>query len=243
MKKIHIIISIFLFWIACKDNIVKPDSIEKPIANTIQSSSLSKSINEYIKNELDSDYILDDELYKMYRQVLLSEKTFSFNFVVAESENEYYINNISYDGYEFIPHHFSFIDMNNDTVPEIVIEGTIGMSAGFVLVLREYDGRIIGHEFSHRQMSDIKKDGTYHASGGASYNGYYQLSFNDDSYLQHNIVRMDTEEDSNGEYKQIYFIFEKQVEEKDFWKLWEVQKNKEEPRWINFELRGDQYLR
>ncbi|WP_113672173.1 hypothetical protein [Vallitalea guaymasensis] len=266
MKKIFIILSIFLILVAWKGNIINTSSvedspstnsiiekekgevnetshieksIEKPIQNNNSaSSSLSQRINDYIENNLDSEYF-DAELCKIYRQVLLSEMPFSFKFIVAESENEYYLNDISYDEYKFIPNHFSFIDMNNDKVPEIVIEGSIDKSAGFVLVLREYDGRVIGHEFSHRQMSDIKRDGTYHASGGAAYNGYYQLSFNEDSYSQHNIVRMDAEEDSNGELKTIYFISEKQVEEKAFWELWEVQKNKEKPIWVDFELKKE----
>lgn len=209
------------------------NKIDKSIVNDESQlkCNLSNNIEDSIDNQLGLSEI-NSSLYKSYKEVLLSKKTFSFSFVVAEGEQEYYINDISYEEYRFIPEHFSFVDMNKDEVPEIVIEGTLGM-AGFVLVLRQYDGRMIGHEFSHRQMSDIKNDGTYLASGGAAYNGYYYLSFNEDSYIQNNVVRMDTEE-ADGNYTQIYFRDEVRIEEEEFKTLWQLQQNKDKPEWIDF---------
>ncbi len=195
---------------------------------------LDTRIDEYIENQLDTEYDLNESLLKLYKQVILSEIPFSFKFVVADSIDEYFVNDISSDDYKFIPHHFSFLDMNNDKVPEIVIEGALGQSAGFVLVLREFNGKIIGHEFSDRQMNDIKIDGTYLASGGAGHYGYYQLSFNDDSYTQLDLIRRDTDEDYEGTYKPIFFIEQEQVEEEVFWELWEVQENKDEAFWVEF---------
>lgn len=260
MKKIFITLASLIILAGCTKNdsnltssdvnLIVKDSIdetrliesEETIINTTANNNedtendLGTRIDEYIENQLDGEYDCNENLLKLYKQVLLSEIPFSFHFVVADSIDEYYINNISYDEYKFIPHHFSFIDMNNDKVPEIVIEGAIGQSAGFVLVLREYNGMMIGHEFSHRQMNDIKKDGTYLASGGAAYNGYYQISFNDDSYTQLNILRMDTDEDSKGNHKPIFFIGQEQVAEKVFWEHWEVQQNKDDAFWVEFEL-------
>ncbi|WDV48063.1 hypothetical protein PV797_10285 [Clostridiaceae bacterium M8S5] len=259
MKKTYIILGVLVILIAYKANIIKFISIEdstlrdsedgvkvneineKSIEvhnenNTVQfNDSLSKRLNYYIENQLDSKYTFDAELYRLYSQVLLSEKTFSLDLEIEEeSKKEYYLNNIFCYEIKLMPKHFSFIDMDNDNVPEVVIEGDeIG---GFVFVLRKYDGRIIGHKFSFRQMNNIKKDGSYCASGGAAYNGYYQLSFKDDSYLQYAIVRMDTEEDSKGELMAIYLIDEKKVEKEAFWEFWKVQENKEEPIWVEFEL-------
>jgi len=54
------------------------------------------------------------------------------------------------------PIRFSLVDMDQDLTPELIIEGSIDV-AGFVLVIRQVDGEMIAHEFSHRQMYDLKK--------------------------------------------------------------------------------------
>lgn len=231
MKKAYLRLSIIVIMIVLSGNITNISSLEKSIQPYCDLSR--DGINDSLEKRLDVENI-DDDLYKLYKEVLVSQKPFTFELVVAEGEKEYYLNDISYEEYKYLPQHFSLIDMNKDTIPEIVIEGTVGMSAGFVLVLREYDGKIIGHDFSHRQMSDIKIDGTYHSSGGAAYNGYYYLSFERDSYIENNIVKMDLEEDSNGEYKQIYLIDDRKVSEDKFNEAWGFEEKKKAPEWIDF---------
>lgn len=195
-----------------------------------------RRITEYF----DSIYVKDgnDIIRNRYKNILLSQTPFSFFYVVSDGEKSYYLNNITYDGYWMKPLRFSLVDMNDDLIPELVVESSLG-TAGFVLVIREFENEMIAHEFSHRQMYDLKKDGTFGASGGAAYSGYFKLEFDNSSYYINRIAETDTEEDLDGNLIPIFYIGETLTDEDEFWEFWESLRNKEEAEWIYFELNDD----
>ncbi|MBI9015002.1 MAG: hypothetical protein JEZ08_22415 [Clostridiales bacterium] len=210
----------------------------KPVVNVNveYEKSLSERIDEYFLSVVEPEWVFSDELRNQYKQLLLSEIPFTWKDEYDILTGEYVINDISFDDVKLTMNNFCLLDMNNDKVPELVIQGEVSKLSGFVFILREFNGHIIGHEFSHRQMSDIKSNGSYHASGGAAHNGYYQLSFKEDSYDQIEIVRMCDEKDTEGNYKPIFFIGLDQVEEEAFWEFWKTQSNFEEATWVEFGL-------
>ncbi len=212
-------------WIIYDYNVLYEDSTE-----------LSRRINEYF----DSLYLNagDDIILDKYKKILLSQVSFAFQFVVADGEKSYFLNSIAYDGYWMKPIRFSLIDMNHDLIPELIVEGSLG-AADFVLVIREVEEKMIAHEFSHRQMYDLKKDGSFGASGGAAHIGYFKLEFDNSKYNIHRIAETDTGEDTDGNLIPIFYIGETLVDENEFWEFWESLRNKEEAEWIYFELNND----
>ena len=68
-------------------------------------------------------------------------------------------------------------DLEWDGIPEVVLDIKIDLEYSYgVLVLHIEGDNIWGYTFSERQLGDIKKDGTFHQSGGASNNGVAILS-------------------------------------------------------------------
>lgn len=197
---------------------------------------LSDRIDIYFKSYVFTE--INHELLTKYKEVLLNEIAIIFEYVVTEGRQSYTLENISYDGFWMKPIRFSLVDMNQDLIPELIVEGSLG-SAGFVLVIREVDNEMIAHEFSHRQMYDLKKDGSFGATGGAAYSGYFTLEFDDMTYHIKRIAETDTEEDKDGNLKSIFYIGETLTDEDEFWIFWENLQNKESADWIDFEIDGD----
>jgi hypothetical protein len=207
-------------WIICDYKVLLGDNYE-----------LTKKIDKYfeeIREEVDNDSILEK-----YKNILLSQTSLAFKFVVADGIKSYYLNDIAFEGYWMKPFRFSLVDMNEDLKPELIVEGSLG-TVGFTLVIREFDNEIIAHEFSNRQMYDLKKDGTFGASGGAAYSGYFNLEFDDSTYNFNRIAETDTEEDEDGNVKSIFYIGETLTDEDEFWVFWESLTSKEEAEWVYF---------
>lgn len=195
---------------------------------------LSKRINEFFESYLVHIESSKQQILQKYKDVLISQISFVFKYVVAEGEKSYFLDDIAYDGYWMKPIRFSLVDMDGDLTPELIVECSLG-AAGFVLVIREFEDEMIAHEFSHRQMYDLKKDGTFGASGGAAYSGYFELEFDNSTYYINRIAETDTD----GNLIPIFYIGETLTEEDEFWEFWESLRNKEEAEWFYFDLNDD----
>lgn len=197
--------------------------------------ALNKAIDEYVK--LSSEKLIEENsaLIEMYKDVLLSKSPIKYDYVVAEGNQSYYVNRIIHDGYWMKLIRFSFVDMDGDSSPELVIEGSLG-SAGFVQIIESVEGEMIAYEYSHRQMSNIKKDVSFHASSGSGHHGYYKLASNSINYDRYRVVVMEDETASDGSYKHYFYIGDDVVEEDAFWEYWEKVDQSDEVDWVYFEV-------
>lgn len=99
-----------------------------------------------------------------FRAVLLNEKPLFY----VENDVPYSDREIIYEYYDYLDEipfndmpmvipHFAIVDMDGDTVPEVVLE--LDNYMGFVL-LRYKDGEVYGNEVGYRFMSELKVDGS-----------------------------------------------------------------------------------
>lgn len=57
---------------------------------------------------------------------------------------------------------YAFVDMDGDGTAEAVVDFKFGENEQVMCMVLKYDsGTVFGAEFYHRQMSHIKKDGTF----------------------------------------------------------------------------------
>ena len=76
---------------------------------------------------------------------------------------------------------YAVLDMDGDGLEELVVEfeGTGDLPR---LVLGSFDGQIMGNVYYERQMSDIKADGTFYASGGIGNRSWARLRRSEDGW-------------------------------------------------------------
>ena len=76
---------------------------------------------------------------------------------------------------------YAILDMDGDGITELVVEfeGTGDLPR---LVLGSFDGQIMGNVYYERQMSHIKADGTFYASGGIGNRSWARLQRSNDGW-------------------------------------------------------------
>jgi len=71
---------------------------------------------------------------------------------------------------------YTFVDMDADGVQEAVVDFRFGENEQVMCMVLRYDcGSVYGTEFYHRQLSNIKEDGTFFYSGGGDNDGWARL--------------------------------------------------------------------
>ena len=121
---------------------------------------------------------------------------------------------------------YTTADLDADGIPELLLWITINDVNDYGVLVLRYDGGVTGYTFAYRQMADIKTDGTFHYSGGASNHGTARLKFGDFGW-EYVIIGGVEETDSvtsftwNGE----------PVAEDVFWLCFEAQSQKENVEW------------
>ena len=130
---------------------------------------------------------------------------------------------------------YTTADMDEDGIPELLLWITINDINDYGVLVLRYDGGVTGYTFAYRQMADIKTDGTFHYSGGASNHGTARLKFGDFGW-EYVMIGGVEETDSvtsftwNGEA----------VAEDVFWVCFEAQSEKEDVEW--FPYPSDNYM-
>ena len=76
---------------------------------------------------------------------------------------------------------FAVVDMDDDGIPEVVLELTSGFDGSFE-VLHYEDGRVYGFNHSYRGMVGLTSDGIYEGSSGAADSGFYKACITKDTY-------------------------------------------------------------
>lgn len=81
------------------------------------------------------------------------------------------------------PNYFSVVDLDADGTAEVILSLDVnGNGTGHYLVLRDQDDIVYGYLFAVREFNDIKADGTFWQTGGASDVGICRVTFDRDTY-------------------------------------------------------------
>ena len=126
---------------------------------------------------------------------------------------------------------YGLADLDDDGTAELILAIRIQEDYDYgYLVLR--DGyQILGYEFPYRGLMDIKKDGTFHISGGAADNGTARLLFTEPGW-EYVMIGVVEQQDSS-----LSFVWEGQpVSEDVYLKNLEEQNGKENMQWLPYHL-------
>ncbi|MDE6567002.1 MAG: hypothetical protein K2K70_04610, partial [Lachnospiraceae bacterium] len=105
----------------------------------------------------------------------------------------------------------SISDVTQDGKSELVLH--FSSFGGFYLILNREGEKFYGTDHTERCFLGLQENGVYRGSGGASYQGFYQLRFRGGKFIETLIGRRDGKK---------YYIGDRKVEEKKFWK-WEEE--------------------
>lgn len=126
---------------------------------------------------------------------------------------------------------YGLADLDADGTAELILAIRIQDDYDYgYLVLR--DGHeILGYEFPYRGLMDIKRDGTFHISGGAADNGTARLLFTEDGW-EYVMIGAVERQDSG-----VSFLWEGQLVSEDVYlKNLEEQNRKENMEWLPYHL-------
>lgn len=211
-----------------------PDGLDKPNNADDKTQDFSSIIEKKLRELKRDDFKCEDSLLNMYKDILISEVSFNDENGYTELKNVY-LNEMKVEDIPLEYYMFSLIDMNQDQIPELVLEVSVGGGADFVLAFHLQNGEIYCHWYSNRQVQLIKVDGTYRSSGGAG--AFYicqeelDKSKNTTRYLaSHEYAGAD--KNNQAIYK--YFINEKEVDKEEFDAFMDAFDNKEDAVWCVF---------
>lgn len=121
---------------------------------------------------------------------------------------------------------YAAADLDADGMQELLLWITINETNDYGVLALRYDGNVTGYTFAYRQLSDLKKDGTFHYSGGAANHGTARLKFSDLGW-EYVIIGAVEENDSA-----ISFSWSgESVSEDEFWACFNAQSEKENVEW------------
>jgi len=122
---------------------------------------------------------------------------------------------------------FTVIDLDGNSVPEIVLEH----NPGVLIVLRFENGKIYGFLFDYRGMNGLKKDGSFNWSNSAFNSGIGRRTF---SGTNTNIVNLAEYSSGPDDNNVIYYINKIKVTEREFSTFQAAQDKKEDVEWYMF---------
>ena len=129
--------------------------------------------------------------------------------------------------------HFTLLDMDNDNVPEVVLELSVNGYPQFYEVLHYKDGTVYGYLFVYRGLMELNEDGTFIYSSGAADSGVAKLNFDS------NTVKTDVlgySQSSQGETDLVisYLIDDEPVEKESFDSFMIKQSETKDAVWYEF---------
>lgn len=243
MKKIFIImlsgIMIFMMSGCNGDNSA---SIDVVAPTTSTSTSILKETGE-IAEEIDVqlqpgfETWEESEAVKALNNVLIMKEPVKVVTTqeanVGEADKQYYLNNIyhflEYDfNQSMVPDQYGIVDLDHDGTPEVIVKLSAEYES-WIMILRYYEGSVLGYSFVSRGFEGPKMDGTYMASSGAFDNKIMEISFQginlEENCLGYSALLNDTWE---------YFIADNKVSEKEYNVLSDKYYNSEDMKWHLF---------
>lgn len=196
------------------NSVDKPDdeAPQSPAATVTPSVSTSPSsleaYNAVLQNE--SEFYSTDNKINVYLNDFLTDNEPSFNIT-----------------------RFTVLDMDGDTVPEVVLELSVGGNPQFYEVLHSADGIVNGYLIIYRGLIGLKTDGTFSFSSGAADSGWGALRFEPDGYTT-DLLGYSKSSQEDTELTISYFINDEQVTKESFDSSSNEQFVKEDAVWYEF---------
>lgn len=126
---------------------------------------------------------------------------------------------------------YALADLDTDNLPELILWITVNGNNdyGFLVIRYDENGGAVGHGFTYRQMMDLKADGTFGYSGGASNTGIARLKFTDSNW---EYVILGCVEENNDTVS--FFWNGQSVPQDEYWSYVEGQNAKESVEWVTY---------
>ncbi len=118
IKNIIVVLSIFVLTIGLF--VMKKNS---------RVSYFSNVYNIEVKNN--DKYLHDENVYSIYKKIISNKLSFNNDYF----DEKVVLDNIEFDEYTLSVDNFGLVDMNDDNIPELIIDMSVNKGAGFVLVI------------------------------------------------------------------------------------------------------------
>ena len=164
--------------------------------------------------------------YSSCLKVIQGDQQFYNVYTGAYMDFNHLRETVTLDNLPFSIQQFAMVDLTGNGVKEVVLQFSLAENnqAGFI-VLHDQDGTIYSYPIVNRAMSDLKADGTFTFSSGASDWGIGSLILSSDDY---EIKKISYCEDS------LFFVNKHPAKQIDFENAVQQQMNKENARWYSF---------
>ena len=122
----------------------------------------------------------NDEVKETLQKVLENEQTFISKTGVFSDEateqtlEKYHFQTGDNAYYSFVPEQYTFVDMDNDDIDELVI---LDAKLNYYLVLHYENEKVNGYNIGVRSLIDLRTDGSFMTSGAAGINSIGNMCF------------------------------------------------------------------
>lgn len=131
---------------------------------------------------------------------------------------------------------FTLIDLDMDGADEAVlvvyVEG--GLYPAWYIILHHEDETVYGVTITYRGFRDLKQDGTFTFSGGASDSGIGSLKFANNVFTVEKATYNEGIRDADGNYLVSYYVNKREASEDEFNTAWRNQEKKVDAKWVAF---------
>ena len=173
-------------------------------------------------------------ILEAYKAVLQNKVNF---FSTDTNKNVYlknFLTNKEIYGATFKITHFTVLDMDGDKIPEVVLELSVGNNNPMCFeVLHYMNGKVYGYNIVYRGLEELKTDGTFGYSSGASDNGRGKLRFESNAY-ETDILGYSKSSQNNDNITISYFINNKPIAEESFNSFMKEERGKKDVVWYEF---------
>lgn len=228
------IISLFLVFMlgftitGCSSNESNTNTDKE--SNKISDANVSNATTSDNKSEDNANSLVFDS----YKAVLENKENFlSTDNNKSVSLNDFLANNGIYET-TFKLTHFTVLDMDGDKIPEVVLELTVGDNVQFYEVLHNMNGKVNGYLRVLRGLGQLKEDGTYIYSSGASDWGFAKLKFEANGTVTDDKLGY-CESSQNSDSSTVSYIVQNKSTTKDLFDSYADEQNrKKDVVWYDF---------
>lgn len=130
---------------------------------------------------------------------------------------------------------FALVDLENDSIPEVILKLAVNDNEDYGYEVLSYiDGNVYGYTLWYRQFMDIKEDGTFSFSGGASDYGFGRIILSEDGYAIDEITYSETIYDSDNTQNISFYVDKENATQEEFTKAINSQSDKKDVTWYDF---------
>ncbi|UKS26601.1 hypothetical protein LOZ80_34660 [Paenibacillus sp. HWE-109] len=162
----------------------------------------------------------------------------TIKFISTDEKNNVFLNDLLTNGKVFDAifkvKRFTLLDLDDDKIPEVVLELATGEYPQFYEILHYLDGSVYGYILGNRQFNSLKVDGTFGWAGSASNNGFGKLRFKKEASEIDDLGYRDSSFDGKATYTNKFIINDKPVTEESYESFRKKQDDKKDVEWYEF---------